>query len=99
MISSDEQRKISTWSRILAWVFVICGSFAVVSWILRLVYGGSWALGFGVTVLGVLGLLFIVPLFLSVAIWGRPPRWWSSIEELVDIDRALRRHIDKRNRR
>lgn len=99
MNSSKEQRKISTWSRVLAWVLVICMAIGLVGWIVRLVSGGDWTLGLGVMLLAALGSLIIVPLALSIAIRGRPPVWWSSIEDSLDIDKALRRHVEKRNRR
>lgn len=100
MISSKEQRKISSWARVLAWVIVICVAVVFIDWIIQLVSGrsGGWTLGFGVTALGALVLLIIGPLSLSIAVRGRPPGWWSSIEDSLDVDKALRRYLEKRNR-
>ena len=98
MISSKEQRKISTWSRVLAWVFVVFLVLGLIGWITHFASGGGWGLGLGVLVLGAMGALIIVPLSLSIAIRGRPPMWWTSIEEALNIDKALRRFLDKRSR-
>ena len=99
MTSSKEQRKISTWSRVLAWVLVVCFALGLIGWITHFASGGSWGLGLGALVLGALGSLLIVPLALSIAIRARPPEWWSSIEDALDIDNTLRRYLEKRSRR
>jgi hypothetical protein len=46
-----------------------------------------------------LGILSIVPVCLSVAIRGRPPKWWSLIEDTLDFQKALNRYIERRDRR
>jgi hypothetical protein len=60
---------------------------------------GSWSWGWGEAVLALLGLLLAVPLFFFVTTKGHPPRWWTSIEEMIDIERALCRHLKNRNRK
>jgi hypothetical protein len=60
--------------------------------------GGAWPLSWGETVLAILGGLLGIPLFFHVALTGRAPNWWSSIAEALDIERALRRHVEKREK-
>ncbi|HNP63515.1 MAG TPA: hypothetical protein PKH39_06225 [Woeseiaceae bacterium] len=98
MSIETERAKSSTWSRVLAWVFVVFLMLGLIGWITHFASGGGWGLGLGVLVLGAMGSLLIVPLALSVAIRGRPPEWWSSIEDTLNIDKALRRYIEKRDR-
>ncbi len=36
-----------------------------------------------VTIVGVLSMIFILPLFIWVAIKGSAPRWWTPIDDFV----------------
>jgi hypothetical protein len=92
------EQKISTWARALAWLFLVCTAIAIASAASRVISGNAvWPSGgSGLLVFAALGGLLIVPLFISVAMRGRPPRWWSSFEDAVDLDTALRRYLDKR---
>lgn len=64
-----------------------------------LVAGEPLGLGLIEIVLGLLGVLIAVPLIFSVAIWGHAPRWWNSVEKMIDMEKALQRHAEKRDRK
>jgi hypothetical protein len=98
MTSPDKPPKVSTFSRVLAWVFVFFSMLGIPAFICQ-VYAGSWSLSWSLTIFSAIGALFGCSLFIPVALTGRPPRWWASIEEMIDFEKALRRNIDKRNRR
>jgi hypothetical protein len=97
MTSPDEQPKVSTFARVLAWVFIFFSLLGIPGFIIQ-IYKGSWSLGWGLTIFSAIGALLGCSLFFHVALTGRPPRWWTSIEEMIDIEKARRRHIEKRNR-
>lgn len=95
---SSNQGKVSTWARVLSWIIVVGMFFTLGSWIVRLVNGGSWRLGWIEITIGAVGMLLLGPVFVSIAVKGRTPRWWSSYEDAIDIEKALNRRIEKQKR-
>ena len=83
--------KISTFSRVLAWIVMACGVLAVAGSILVAIKHGrqsDWInVAMALVPLGVVVLLFWVP-----AYKGRSPRWMTSFETLYDRE-AERRGI------
>ena len=75
--------KVSTLSRVLAWVVVFCGVSAGVVWANAILEKGLPALSGGV-LFGLLSSAFILPLFFYVALKGRSPRWLTSMENIYD---------------
>jgi len=101
---NEQQRKprVSVFSRVLAWVFVVACLLAVVGLVAELVRHRAWPLGVAETLMLIPGAFFVAPLFFYVAWVGRPPGWMSSRESAYD--KAAREHgldpqQDIRNRR
>jgi hypothetical protein len=95
-VSGDnEMPKVSRFSRALAWVVLLCtvvgGIGAVQAWL-----RDDWPLGTAESILGLTGIVLFWPLFGVIAVTGRPPRWWKSFDDALDIDKRLRRYQDKR---
>jgi len=98
MAQSDEQPKISTFFRVLAWVFVVCALLAFASGIMLFRAGQPSSLSWAEIILGVLGLALIGPAALAVALTGRPPRWWAFVDETLDLEKVLERRVERRNK-
>lgn len=96
MQTTPSPPKVSLFARILAWVFVVCTVLGAVGWVIVLLKKGSWPLSRSETVLGGLGLLLIVPLFFVIAFKGRPPRWWTSIDDSLDFERIRQRRLERK---
>jgi hypothetical protein len=96
MAQSDEQPKVSTFYRVLAWVFVICVVVAIVG---RIMSGKPSSLSWAEIVLGAMGFALIGPSAFMVALTGRPPRWWAFVDQTLDIEKALKRRGDERDKR
>jgi Na+/proline symporter len=92
MKSNGEGSRVSTLSRVLAWIFLACGALVLVDMVVRMFLYRSLPMSPGEAVLLGVGLLLICPLFLFVALKGRSPRWITSLENLHD-DEARRRGI------
>lgn len=90
MNSANGEPRVSTFSRVLAWVFVVCTGLGLGNALLRLWLHKTWLLSFEATALLVVGLSVFLPLFLFVAMKGRSPRWLSSAENLYGA------HVDRR---
>jgi hypothetical protein len=76
--------------------------FCCALWRLRAA-SGSFVLtaifaGWAEIVLVVMGLALIGPAALAVALTGRPPRWWVFVDEALDIEKVLKRRVEKRNK-
>lgn len=90
MTSPGKPPKVSRFSRVLAWIVLLFAAIGVPGMIEQII-DGSWTLGWSETILGILGTLLVVPLFLWIAIKGHAPRWWTPIDNLVKRDLQTRR--------
>src|SRR5262245_34830976 len=90
MKGADEGPKISAFSRVLAWIFVLVGAFVLVFLIADVVKFRRWSLELGPTLLLALGLLVMGPLFLFAAVKGRAPRWFTSLETMHEREAEAR---------
>jgi uncharacterized membrane protein len=92
MKTSPMETKVSMFSRVLAWIFVACGAFALIGLAVTAVRHEPQPMSREEIAGLVIGLLFICPLFLFVAVKGRSPRWLTSMENLHG-DLARRRGV------
>ena len=99
MAQPDEHPKVSTFYRVLAWVFVVCSILALASGVMLFRAGQPLSLSWAEIVLGAMGLLLIVPAAFAVAFTGRPPRWWRFVDESLDIEKVLKQRVEKRDKR
>ena len=78
--------------RVLAWIVVLLGGVAIVGAVHGLIVGDHTGLptDWGSGLIAVIGVLTIYPLFVFVAIRGRPPKWWKAIDEFADITKPRR---------
>jgi hypothetical protein len=84
MTSSGEPgKKLSTLSRVLAWVFIFCSLLGGAGWVIKIRQEGFPAMS-GEVILALLSVAAIWPLFLYAALKGRSPRWMTSMEEMFD---------------
>jgi hypothetical protein len=67
---------------VLAWIIFAVSAIAVPAMIKQMLEG-SWTMSRAATVIGVLSMVFILPLFIWVAIKGSTPRWWTPIDDFV----------------
>jgi hypothetical protein len=84
--------RVSLFSRCLAWIYVACCAFIVVSLIAKSISRRDWPIDAGTTMLLALAVLVFGPLFLFVAVSGRSPGWLSSVENAYDHE-ARRRGV------
>jgi len=99
MAQTDEQPKVSTFYRVLAWVFVVFSFLALASGIMLLLAEQPSSLSWAEIVLGAMGLMLIVPAAFAVAFTGRPPRWWRFVDKALDIEKVLKQRVEKRDKR
>lgn len=109
-LATDEvPKKVSTFARVSAWIFVAFFALAVLAVSGSLISGGklsslvpsespSTILNWVQLALSLLGGAIIVPLCFSIAFRGRPPRWWRHFENAMDLNKQLGRFNDSRNR-
>ena len=90
----DDLQRVSLFSRVLAWIILAVFAIAVPAMIKQMLEG-SWTMSRPATIIGVLSMIFILPLFFWVAIKGRAPRWWTPIDNLVKRDPQARRNDDQ----
>jgi len=83
--------KISTVSRVLAWIFLVFIMLGIASWALLFFKYGQ-PIDPAIALLTALVFMVMLPLIWSVAVKGRSPRWLSSIETMYDRE-AQRRGI------
>jgi len=90
MASNDDQGRVSTISRVLAWIvvalFAVSLAVATIKWIIR----GYWASNAETTILALVGMAVFAPIFLFVAWKGRSPKWLTSFEQFPDRFAARR---------
>jgi hypothetical protein len=84
MSSSSERVKISKFVRVLAWIFVACGVFALVLTGHEVFVLHRPAQSSGELLMLFLGMGVLLPLFGFVAWTGRSPRWMRSFETRVE---------------
>ncbi len=87
----ETPEKISTFSRVLAWIFLVCFLLAAGAGVVAFFKSGRMGLG-QEAILGLLSAVLITPLFAYAAITGRSPRWMRSMETMYDRE-AERRGI------
>jgi len=81
--------RVSTLSRVLAWVVVVCGVLGGVGWAIAIHKEGLPAFS-GEMLFALLSAAFILPLFAYVAWKGRSPRWKTSMENIYDEEAKAR---------
>src|SRR5262245_42648486 len=92
-----EQPRVSSFIRVLAWVFLICAVVATALMLIAMAKGyREWPMSSVETALFILGAVLFLPVFVIVAFKGRPPRWWGYFDEALNIDKALDRYAEKR---
>jgi hypothetical protein len=91
--------RISTLYRLLAWIILICAAVAGIAAVSGILAGRESTQTWPEIVIGLLGLVFLLPLCYSVAVRGRPPRWWATYEGAISFKKALRRYEEKRGRK
>ena len=99
MDSASEQPRVSLFSRVLAWIFVGFLILAMVRAFAILTGHETWPLSTIESILMIVGAIVFVPVFLIIALKGRPPRWWGHVDEALDLDKALNRYVEKRRGR
>ena len=79
--------KVSLTVRILAWFVVLSLGAAAVIAIHHLIVGDRTGLPttWVEAALGIFGFLLLYPITVYIALTGRPPKWWKSIDDFADI--------------
>ena len=97
-VAPDQQGRVSRFVRLLAWIFICLAMLGTISWLWLVSAGKNLSLGWVEILLGLIGLALIVPLVFSIAIKGHPPRWWYSVEDAIDVRKALEKFTRKSSR-
>ncbi len=97
---APEPGRISTLSRILAWILVVCSVLVAAGMVFQL-FTSKNSSTTEIAVLFLALILLMAPLFGFAAIKGRAPRWLSSVETMYDREaerRGISTRSDKRGR-
>ena len=81
--------KISTFSRVLAWILLVFIVLSIASWAVLICKDGQ-PVDPAIALLTAAAFLFMIPLIWSAAVKGRSPRWLTSIETMYDREAEKR---------